>query len=423
MSRTDLGRQPGSHPGHRARRPFPEALALAAALACGSALAVPTHFDAATGTLTVGSAAPVDLNVKIEVGPAAGQARVISATLPGTAAFSGVRAVRVVAGASTDQVEFDINASQSLALAIDTGAGDAQVKIQWKVPAGATATTSSLSMSSGGGRVNTELDFEGGTTTSVFNWSTSFGGGDKLVTGKVAFLPSVATARNTVNLANLGGGSHTVALNVDSKAQVARLNFNSGFARDVSYKVGSSDATQRLESVVQLGGAFNTVEINAAAAALVTTLRGTAGNTSGATTQYGVVQTVPGTLAATVEYATLASGANVGLKFDAPASLLTLGGRLTGSVGNDGFKVESAGNTVSSLQIDAGDGQNLIEFLVGGRLVGTTAPTLRAGSGNDILTLVAAPGSIATPLLDCGAGTDEAKASVGNAIGCEIFAR
>nr|MCU0773221.1 hypothetical protein [Ideonella sp.] len=125
----------------------------ALATAMATAQAALAALDPATGTLTLGNGAPGSTNLKIEVGPVPGQVRVTDNLTSAVRVWTGVRGITFDAGAGDDLVEFDINASQSLALNLNSGAGPAVYKIQWRVPPGTAAATSSLAMSSGGGDV------------------------------------------------------------------------------------------------------------------------------------------------------------------------------------------------------------------------------------------------------------------------------
>jgi len=412
--------------GHAFLRPLVRAL-LAALAAGGASVAHAALFsglDPATGALNVGSGGPGSTNIKVEVG-SGGRVTVIDntgATAPRT--YPGVGAINVTSGAGDDLVEFDINSSQSLALSVATGAGNAFVKLQWKVPPGAASTSSTLAMSSGGGNVNVELDFASETPTSSFAWSSNFGGGEKLIKGSVAFKPGTINARKNVDLANLGGGFHLISFEVDNEARDASLAFNSGFARDVTYKVISDNPTRSLNVDTQLRGARNNVEILSASAATTTKFSGGTANTQGAETNYVVVQSVLGTLSATLNHAALgASSSKLNAKFDGAASL-ALGGTVTGSIVGDAIKLETGMPTSSTLLVDTLDGDDSVDFIAGNRLAGGAGqPRFLLGAGNDVLNVIAAAGSTAIPSIDCGAGEDFAKATVGSAAGCEQFGR
>jgi hypothetical protein len=410
--------------------PSPAVLARAVLAACAVAGATAAQaqlyvaVDPATGALLVGNGAPGNKNVKVEV--RSGGAVTVFDNTGGSPprSFAGISTIRVATGAGTDELEFDIDSSQSLALAIDTGSGDAKMKLQWKVPAGAAATTSTLHTSSGGGSVNVELDFESETPTSSFAWTTNFGGGEKLIKGAVEFKPGTVNATKNVSFANLGGGFHLIAFEVDNEARNASLVFDAGVARDVGYKVLSDNPTSSLTVDATVRGAKNNVEILSAATTTTARLAGGTANAPGAETNYVVVQTVPGTLAATLDHS--AQGANdskLGAKFDGPANL-TLAGRVRGSIVADFIKIESSMPTASSLVVEAGDGNDSVDFIVSNRLTGSAGlPRFLLGGGDDQFNLIAGAGSTAVPAIDCGPGNDIAKANIGNAVGCEQFSR
>lgn len=406
------------------------ARAVAAALAAAaSAVALagplPSAIDPATGALNIGVDGPGTFNVKVEV-TAGGRVTVIDntgATPPRT--FTGITAINYRSGAGDDFVEFDINSSQSLALSMSTGAGDAFVKLQWKVPPGAAATTSTLAMASGGGSVNVELDFESETPTSSFAWTTNFGGGEKSIKGAIEFKQGTVNASKNVNFANLGGGFHNITFEVENKARNANLLFDSGFARDVTYKLLSDDPTQSLVADTRVRGGKNNVEILSAATATTTRFSGGTAGTSGAETNYVVVQKAPGTVNATLNHTAFgATNSKLNAKFDGAQASLALAGTVTGSVAADAIKIESNMPTSSSLVVNTGGGDDSVDFIVANRLSGAPGlPRFLLGDGNDLFNLIADSASTGNPQIDCGAGTDIAKATVGTAVGCEQFGR
>lgn len=322
-------------------RPALRQLVLAVALLAGAQAVAAATVDPATGILSYGAAVRQSNHLKFEVGPAAGQVRVIDNRTGATQSFVGVRGINFVAGAGDDFLEFNIDASQRLALSLSTGSGPTDVKIQWKVPAGALATASSLSMNSGGGNVNVELDFESATATSSFGWTTNFGGGNKLLKSKFAFKPGTANASKNINFANLGGGSHQVFMDVENDATVARLALDSGFAQDVNYKVTSDDPTTRLDVNSTVRGARNNIEILSAAPTTNLTLRGGTANATPSEAKYTVVQINGGSVNSLLDFVMGGFGGIFEGKFDGSASQLTLSGRLVGTPGNDTIKLES----------------------------------------------------------------------------------
>lgn len=361
-------------------RNLPRALIAAACLAAATGTLaqtaqIPISVDATTGTLQVGAGAPGSSNLKLEVGPSPGQVRVINNASGLVQAFAGIRGIRLATGAGFDEIEFDINASQSLALDLSTGSGDAKVKIQWKVPPGAAATTSSLTMASGGGNVEVELGFESETRTSTFAWNTDFGGGNKLIKAGFAFKPGTQVARKNVVFGNLGGGQHQVLIDIDNDATDARLTLDSGFAQDVLYKVVSDAPTTRLDVDTRVFGARQAVEIVSAAPATNLWLRGGTANSNSAETKYSLAHLVGGLVTSNFDFTTAGFGSKFEAKFDGSASQLRIGGRLLGSLGDDEIKVER-------------------------NMVANT-----------------------TLLLDCRSGIDSAIAPAATVLGCESFAR
>lgn len=336
-------------------------IALAATLLTGAPCVLAASVDPATGILNYGSGSPQSNNLKFEVGPGVGQVRVINNLSGSALSFTGVRGINFVAGAGDDFIEFDINASQSLALRLSTGAGPADVKIQWKVPPGAQATASSLSMTSGGGDVNVELDFQSETNQSSFGWTTNFGGGNKLLKSKFAFKPGTARATKNINFANLGGGSHQVFMDVDNDAADGRFTLNSGFAQDVNYKVVSDNPSTRLDVNTIVRGARNSIEILSAAPNTNVSLRGGTANTTPAEAKVNVVQINGGTVNAQFDFLMGGFGGIFEGKFDGAASQLALSGRLLGTPGNDNVKLESNMATSATLALDCGAGTDAAE--------------------------------------------------------------
>lgn len=333
-----------------------------------AAQAATAALDPATGTLTLGTGGPGNNNLKIEVGPSPGQVRVIDNASSAVQVWSGVRAVTLNAGAGDDFIEFDINASQSLALSLNSGAGLANYKIQWKMPPGAAAATSSLAMSSGGGDVNVELSFESEVRTSSFNWTTNFGGGNKILKAAYAFKPGTVTARKNVNLVNLGGGTHQLFMDVDNDATDGRFTLNSGTANEVLYKVISDNPGTRLDVNSTVLGAKNGIEILSAAPTTNVALRGGTANTSTAETNFNVVQTVPGLIASTFDFAPFGFGSKINVKFDGSGSSLSANGRLLGSLGNDEIKFETVLPVTGALVVDCRSGVDLIQIPFGSPL-------------------------------------------------------
>jgi hypothetical protein len=412
------------HRFHLARCAAAAALASLALGALAQSHPANTRFDPATGTLTVGDGAPGGKNIKIEMKQGPGVAVVLDAAAAAPRTFTGVRRIAMDTGAGSDQIEFDLDVAQSLALDIMSGSGDANVKIQWKLRPTAGAVQSTLAMRSGGGIVNTELDFESEAADSTFDWTANFGGGNKLVKAGVEFKPGTQVARNRVALA-LGGGRHVVGFEGDSAARDASFSFDAGNATEVLYKLLSPNPTQRLDVATTVRGEKNGVEILAAASDLRTRLSGSAASGTGvAETNWNVAQTVAGTITATSDFRGAGTAMNFGAKFDGAASTLTLGGLLVGTVGNDSIKVETSANVISTLLLDALGGDNVLDFIAVGRLVaGAVQPRFVMGGGNDNFNLIARDGSTANPAIDCGAGADNAKASVGTPSGCENFTR
>lgn len=321
--------------------------------------------DPATGTLTLGTGGPGNTDLKVEVGPSPGQVRVVDNLTGSERVWGGVRGITLNAGAGDDVVEFDINASQSLALSLNSGSGRASYKIQWKVPVGAAAATSSLAMSSGGGDVAVELAFESEVRTSSFSWVTNFGGGNKILKSSFAFRPGTATARKNVNLANLGGGVHQVLMDVDNDAADGRFTLNSGAASEVLYKVVSDDPTTRLDVNGTVRGAKNAIEVISAAPTTNVALRGGTANTSTAETNLTVVQTVPGLIAANFDFVPAGFGGKTNLKFDGSGSRLSANGRLLGSLGDDEIKFETVLPVSGTLAVDCRAGLDLVQIPFG----------------------------------------------------------
>jgi hypothetical protein len=411
---------------HRPRLRVREVLLAAALGACGAAhAALPVFVDPASGALVIGNAAPGDWKVKVEVGPAAGDVRVVDELSSREYRFGGIRRIDSRTGAGNEVVEFDIRASQSLALNVDTGSGRGQVKIQWRVPRGLAATVSSLAMASGGGAVDAEVDFSSETASSRFVWTNRFGGGDKTIKGRVAFESGSVDAFQNLNFARLGGGTHKLELLTESKARFADLRFDGGTAQDARFVVSSTDPGDRLAVTARTRAARAAIEVQSAAPDTRFSYAGGVATVADAELLLGVAQTVPGTIDAKLQLAPSVARTKVEAAFEGSGGTLALGGALRTGGSGDQIKVESKLPTRSGLVVDAGDGNNVVELLFSERLTGTAVglPSIRTGAGNDTITLLARRGSTAVPAIDCGAGIDTAKASVGTATGCETFGR
>lgn len=384
--------------GRPPRRRVRWGVSLALLLAAASARAIPVAIDPSTGALSIGNFAPGNWQVKVEVGPAPGQVKVIDRQLSQEYVFGGITRIDARTGAGSEFLEFDIVASQSLALNLDTGSGDASVKIRWKVPPGAAATASTLSMASGAGAVTVELDFESETAQSSFVWANDFGGGNKNIQAQVGFKSGSVDVLKDISFTRLGGGTHRVAVEVDSQASRADLRFDAGFAQEVGYKLTSSDPSASLMLAAATRAVKSAVEVLSAATATRVALRGGFATVSQAEAKYAVTQTAAGSLEAWLDLAPSVASTKIETQFESPSPQLTLGGRIATGSGADTIKVGSNLRTVSSLAISGAGGDDVIEALFGA-------------------------GSSATTAIDCGAGTDVAKASVGTARNCETFGR
>ncbi len=314
------------------------------------------------GRLVVTAPPTGDRAVKVEVGPAAGFTRLQG--FPGIAdgtSYSGVTALTIVTGAGRDTVEVSVQAAQSLALRIDTGAGDAETKIAWQV------------------------------------------------------LRGVARAAVGIDIDSVPGGSQLASIEVDSEVRDTTVDIDTGHAREVAAKVLADDAADFV-GVSYAGTAPKTqVEVVADASRLQVALRG---NYFQGPSELGYVigQLRPGT--ALVDFdVTLGDGSDkVEATVAASGSRITTTGAIRGGGGDDLIAVKTGGlATTSGLTMAGQDGNDQLFHTISGeyQMSQTLAPRFLGGNGNDQLrldghTLIRGTGlpNDASPLIDGGAGFD-----------------
>jgi hypothetical protein len=405
-------------------RPRAVAMAIALAAAGAAQAAMPVFVDPATGALVIANGAPGNWKFKVVVGPQRGAVRVFDELSGREHAFAGIARIEARTGAGDESAEFDIHASQDLAVHVDTGSGNGQLKFQWRVPAGAAATASTLTMASGAGAVNADVDFQSETPASRFVWTTAFGAGHKTIAGKVSFAEGTDTAFQDINFSRLGGGTHKVQLFTESKARLGTLRWHAGSAREAAWQV-VNDGRERLGVTATTRAQNASVEVTSAAPLTNVTLNGGVATVPDAALKIDVVQTVPGRINGRLNLAPAAAATKIESAFTGSGGTLSLAGAVRTGLAADHVRITSNLPVTSSLAVDAGDGDNLVELLFDERLSApaTGLPSLRTGAGRDTLLLRARSGSTATPAIDCGAGTDTATATVGTAVNCERFSR
>jgi hypothetical protein len=334
----------------------------AATLLAGGTAGAQTTVSQLNGRLALTTPATGAQNVKVEVGPAAGAARVFG--FPGLAdgtTFNGVLALRLATGSGPDQVELDVQAPQSLDVQVDTGAGDAITLVKWKVLAGV----------------------------------------DRAAIG--------------LDIDSIAGGTQLASIEVDSEVRDLAVTIDTGNAREVSAKVLSDDQSDFLGVRFTATAPKTAVEVTSAAASADLDFLGThpAGFNE---VKYSVAQTRPAALAVHWDV-TLGGGADTFEgKIAAPGSTVTMTGTVRGGGDNDLLLVESdASATVTGLTLNGGAGNDQLGQIVKGyfQLSQTLRATLLGGGGDDALVLTTDTAIRGTglpndqvPLVDGGLGFD-----------------
>jgi hypothetical protein len=311
-------------------------LALATLLAAGSAHGQ-TVASVVGGRLTL-TTSNLDQNVKVEMKEAPGVARVFGfqGIADGTA-FTGISGVTVNTGSGRDQVQFEIESRLSLDIRINTGAGDLESLVLWKIL-------------SGGGAVNAGVTYS-----------------------------STPSALQIVG----------VEFDNDNTA-ASSININTGNGTDVVAKVLSDDPSTNLGVVFNGSGPKTTVEVVSAAANLNATLRGSYRSPGTDEVKHVVSQIRPGVVNIVNNVTTAGGDDKIEQIVSAPGSTTTIRGNVSAGTGNDFVSFVTQGASVTNgLTLSGGDGSDFLSNEVQGvwQLSQTLQARVLGGRGDDFLIL------------------------------------
>lgn len=400
---------------------------LAFAASAVAACLLPAHAQVSVsgGVMTIATG-PGSLNSKIIVGPATGAVSLFQ--VPGAGdgqTFTGIRAVRVFSGAGTDQLDFEITQAANFEVFADTGAGDAQIKVKWIIPPTTATLNPKLNLNTGAGQKNVEVHFESFARNVDFDWTYNAGAGAAEVKGNVEF--KGGSVNSTADLAlNLSSAKDKVDLLVDSLADNLRLDVIGRGTDEIITKVLADDRGTNLDVLHDVTGdaSFNKITFEMVSKmpnVWVDYIIG--GGPVTDEVKLDLNQLIPGVIRSTASLNLGLSADKVEVKFDGEPSTLRLSGNINASGGNDEVKLFAGFNTLSSLAVLGGDGNDVIEAEIKGSLnsIGTAPLRLLGGNNNDTLLIKAEGGSLGTPsVVDGGPGFDIGSGP-GLVINCEII--
>jgi hypothetical protein len=346
---------------------------LALAALAGTSLAQ-TSAVVSAGRLTI-TTSNADQSVKIEskLAPNAVSLFGFAGIADGTT-FTSITGVTINTGAGFDKVEADIESTASMDIAINTGAGNAETKVQWKTR------------------------------------------------------PTPAQVRASVTLASAPGSSQLANVEFDNETASALLSLNTGNASEVNAKVLSDDPSASLGVAFTARAPKTNLEIASAASALTVDLNAANNNAALNEIKYVIGQLRPGTVNVRNNVALGSAGDKLEAKVAAFGSTVTVTGTVDTGAGDDLalFEVEGA-SVITGLSLAGGLGNDFLQYAVKGpfQLSQTLGARLSGGAGDDTLILTTdtairgtgLPNDI-TPVIDGGAGFDLYNA-FGQIISCE----
>lgn len=296
--------------------------------------------------------------IEIEVGPVPGEVRVYGVNGASEwGSFSGVTAIDLTTGAAQDYVEFRVFAPVAPDIAIDTGAGNSDVKIIYQLPGGTEPASTDVSHVGAGGNDKTAFIVESLGADLAASWSVSHGNGfnDALV--------------------QINSPEDTASLAVDLFA-----GFGSGDDK-LDVQVVHAAAFLDLAIVGRMFGGNDTFTL------------GTDGLTTTSLLTHLDVNLGGGSDTATTEFVSRGG-----------ASAIT--GVINGALGDDFLGIKLEGDGRIGARLVGGAGNDYLDMYAKGRVGGR--PRLLAGAGDDFLKLVIDGPRVAQPYLDGGVGYDEA---------------
>jgi hypothetical protein len=311
-------------------------------------------------------------NVKIEA--VSGVVRVFGfAGIPDGTSYGAFSGLTLRTGAANDIVEIEVSSGQSYDVRVDTGAGNSETKLKWRILGGAA-------------------------------------------------LPAANFTRSGAQ-----SGVQIVAIEVESESSRAAVAIDAGGATDVGAKVNSSNFSELLRVAFAASAAKVNFELGSAATSLEVDVRG--GGTSGNDELvYKIAQSRAAQVQLNWALDALGGEDKVESVVSAPGSTVTTRGSVLGRAGNDSIQFETdAFATITGLTLNGGTGADRLSQVIKGRFQSsqTLRPVLLGGEGDDVLVLTTDTGIFGTgldndtfPLIDCGLGIDSFQA-FGLIRGCE----
>jgi hypothetical protein len=310
-------------------------------------------------TVTTGNA---DQSAKVEMKSGPGVALLFGFQgIPDGTRFTGLTAVTVNTGSGFDKVEFDIESNQSWDIRLNTGAGSAETRVQWKL------------------------------------------------------LPSPSLITASVTKSSLAGGVQLSSDEFDVETQNAQINLNTGSANEVNAKILADDPMNTLGLSFTSTGAKTNLEVASAANIVDIAARGTHSAPLNEV-KYVINSLRGGAQARLFTDVTLGSGDD---KFEGllnnPTGTNTLRGTIRSGAGNDFVQVlADATSSVNGLTLQGGAGNDYLAIMIKNvmQLSQTLGTSILAGDGDDFLILTAdiirgtgLPNDV-TSIIDGGTGFD-----------------
>jgi hypothetical protein len=299
-------------------------------------------------------------NVKIEA--ISGVARVFGfAGIADGTSYGSLTGITLTTGAGQDLVEVEVSSAQSFDVRVDTGEGNSETKLKWRILGGAG-------------------------------------------------MPAANFTR-----AGAQTGSQVLSLELESESNRAAVSVDAGGATEVGTLVKSSNVSEYLRVAFTANAPKLSFELGSAAAALDVDVRG--GGTAGSDELvYKIAQSRPAQLQVNWALDALGGSDKVEAMVSAPGSTVTQRGSVLGRAGDDTLLFETdAFATITGLTLNGGPGADRLSQVLKGRYQAsqTLRPTLLGGDGDDVLVLTTDTGIFGTglpndvfPVIDCGLGSD-----------------
>lgn len=347
-------------------------LALTACACAAMGLQAQTSVELSGGRLAV-TTPPGDQSVKVEVTGRSARLFGFPGIADGTT-YGALSGVSVATGSGNDKVEFAVESADSFDIQIDTGLGQANSNVKWKVLAGSAA-------------------------------------------------PAVNVA-----VAAAGTAERIVVVEVDSESNFTSVGINTSAMTEVAAKVVSSNVSDFLRVHFSATAPKTSLEVKSAAAALETAVRAGAAATADELI-YKIVQSRPAMVNSSWEIDSGAGNDKIEALVDAPGSTVTQRGSILARGGDDFVKVETAAfSSVTGLAISGGAGNDSLTQTIKGRFQAsqTLQTEMQGGDGSDSLVLTTDTGIFGSglpndlfPIINCGAGFDSYQA-FGIIRNCEV---